>query len=550
MSRRSPARALSDTGSMPVALLVTLVGVALSALLAPMVLGQIQSARVAQDRSRALHAAQTGLDVALGQIRAARTAAPAPPSGSSTAPVYDTGRRDRLPCGPLAGSVPGGDRYVVEIDYLTANPSGLLSMADPYAAVKASPERITTCIAGNGTPVTPAYAVLFSWGTGRSDGGVRNAPGSRRLQATYRLRTTNENILGGLIRVRGSSGVELCLDGGSAQPAAGTKVLMQQCQEKNARQTFTYNKNLTLTLLSSRTVDAPQGMCLEAGASHTAGTLVEFQPCSTTTSTAQQWSINDAANFMGTSNGVTLDGFCFNVQSPDSPGSPVVLANGFPNCNGAYDNKQTFQPDAAVGAGAAGADVGQLVNFKQFGRCLDVTDLNPNSTYLISWPCKQAPDKSHVAWNQKWRLPAIVTDPADPGTPTGTGTIMTRYNGTDYCLQNPGSPAYGAYPRVVPCPAGAPTGNLIWTVYGKTGTYATSFQIQAGVKPPQGTGGSLCLAAADPRAQPAELYDNSGYSGPVISKIVMRTCDGSLWQKWNAPANLLDSSPLKNFAEN
>jgi hypothetical protein len=250
---------------------------------------------------------------------------------------------------------------------------------------------------------------------------------------------------------------------------------------------------------------------------------------------------------VGTTNGITLDGYCFNVQNPDTAGSLVHLANGYPSCDGAYDNRQTFQPDASVGAGAAGPGAGQLVNFKQFGRCLDVTDLKPASPYLIAWPCKQAPDSSNVAWNQKWRYPAVVADPADPDTFRGTGTIVTTHKGVDYCLQNPGSSAYGAYPRVVSCPTGAPPPNLVWTVYGRTAKYATSYRIAAG--PHTSGDDGLCLAAANPTATPPELYETTGYQGPPISKIVMRPCDGSTWQKWNAPADLLDSSPLKSFAE-
>ena len=534
-----------DRGSMPIALLVTLVGISLSLLLVPMVLGQLQSTRSAKTRSGALHAAQAGLDVALGHIRAARS--PAPASGTGPAPTYDIGVRSRLPCGPVGGAEAGGGRYLVEIHYLASDPAGLLAAADPYQAVTTSPDRITNCVPGSGVESTPAYAVLFSWGSVRAvDGVVRNGADSRRLHASYRVRTTNENILGGLIRVRGGSGVELCLDAGSAQPTTGTPVLMQECRPQNARQTFTYNKDLTLTLLSSQTAPTPKGMCLDAGSPHTVGAPVVFRPCAATTQAAQQWSINDVANFVGTTDGVSLDGFCFTVQTPDTAGSPVVLARDYPDCGGVYDNKQTFQPDAAVGAGAAGPDAGQVVNYKQFGRCLDVTDRNPGSTYLISWPCKQAPDRSAISWNQKWVLPAVAGDPQEP---TGTGMIRTRSQGVDYCLQNPGSTAYGAYPRVQVCPATA-TGSFVWTVYGKTSTYATSYQIQAGPKPAAGSGDpGICLAAADPAAQPVELYENTGYRGPAVSKIVLRTCNGSTWQKWNAPPNLLDPSPLKDFGE-
>lgn len=534
----------NDAGSMPLALLVTLVGISLSALLAPMVLNQLQSTRIAEDRSAALHAAQAGLDVALGQILAARNEA-APAANE----MPDTGRRDGLPCGPLTGAVPGGGRYLAEVHFVMADPAALLAAPDSYAAVTTSPDRVVQCVPGRGIPVTPAFAVLFSWGNAAPIGAVRDGAGSRRLQASYRFRTTNENILGGLIRVRGASDVELCLDAGSALPAPGAKLRMQPCQSANGRQLFAYLKDLTVVLTASQVPQMPLGMCLDAPVPHTVGALVELQPCAESVSPAQQWSINDVANFVGTTDGVNLDGYCFNVQNPDVTGSPVVLARGWPNCDaGTYDNKQTFQPDPAVGAGAAGEDVGQVVNFKQFGRCLDVTDRNPSQTYLIAWPCKQAPDARLVSWNQKWRLPAVVDDPSDPDNPTGTGAIVTTSAGADYCLQKPPSTTYGSYPRVVVCPAGAPPENLTWTVYGKTKTYATSYQIQAGPKTGGGDAGT-CLAAANPDAQPPELYDRAEYRGSPISKIVVRPCDGSAWQKWNAPAYLLDPSPLKDFAE-
>ena len=114
---------------------------------------------------------------------------------------------------------------------------------------------------------------------------------------------------------------------------------------------------------------------------------------------------------MGTSDGKTMDGYCLNLQSPNVDPSSVILLNGT-GCNQGYNNKQTFQPDAATGAGAAGIGVtvpgkpvGQLVNFEQFGRCVDVTEKNAAYAYLIAWPCKQAPDKANLDWNQTWELP-------------------------------------------------------------------------------------------------------------------------------------------------
>ena len=60
-----------DQGSMPMALLVTLVGMALSAALVPFVVSQVSSTRTIDGAHHALQAAQAGIDVALGQLRAA-----------------------------------------------------------------------------------------------------------------------------------------------------------------------------------------------------------------------------------------------------------------------------------------------------------------------------------------------------------------------------------------------------------------------------------------------------------------------------------------------
>jgi hypothetical protein len=80
-----------DAGSLPIALLVTLVGVSLSALPSTMVVNQIGATRHSSDRVQAVDAVQAGLDVGLAHIRAA----------------FDDygGDRHKLPCGPLKGKV-------------------------------------------------------------------------------------------------------------------------------------------------------------------------------------------------------------------------------------------------------------------------------------------------------------------------------------------------------------------------------------------------------------------------------------------------------------
>lgn len=503
-----------DAGSLPLAMLLTLVGLTLSALLAPMVLVQISATRADTGRVRTLHAAQAGLDVALGHIRAARDA-------------NGDGLLAKLPCGPLDGSVGAGvvTRYEVTIDYLGTDPMGRSS---GWVAANRIP-----CSPGGGTLTTPAFALLRAKGVDRPTGPF-TSDARRSLQATYAFSTTNQNIAGGLIHVyKTAAGADLCMDAGSGSPAAGTTLQMRPCSPGNSRQLFIYDKNLNLALASSRTTARPLGMCLDAGTPHSVGRPVQFQPCADITKPQQQWSLNDSANFEGTANGSTLDGFCFNVQTPDLSGSLVVLGGtSGSTCRGGNDNRQTFSPEGSVGAGAAGASAGQLVNFKQFGRCIDVTNQQVGSAYMIVWPCKQAPDPANVSWNQKWKLPVV-----DAGTGRGTGAITTAPSGGPYCLQSPQSTAAGRYVDIAKCPTGTMPQKMTWTVRTDTGAYPTDYTIT--------DASGYCLAPTDPKAQPPDLFSN----GQQISKLVVAACNGSTMQKWNAPPNIVQSVALKDLRE-
>jgi hypothetical protein len=501
-------RRRDDRGSIPIALLLTLVSIGLSAILVAVVTAQFTTTRVSVQRVHALHAAQAGIDVALGQLRAANGELAKLPCRTTESPLRN----------PFTGRVGAGGtaRYEVGIDYFTTDPQG---KDDAWLTANR-----LSCSAGAGTFNTPGFALLRSRGTDDSRTW-------RNLRATYTVQTSNQNIVGGLVHVfRTATSSDMCFDAGSSSPSAGTNLQMQLCSAGSSRQQFAYNPNLTLTLVSSKTRTIPLGMCLDAGTPHAIGSVVQFRPCADTTKPQQQWSINDSANFEGTTDGRTLDGYCFNVQSPNTPGSFVVLGRGS-QCNRAYDNVQAFSPEATTGAGASGSDAGQLVNFDQFGRCVDVTEQNVGYAYLIVWPCKQAPDPTNVSWNQKYTLPAI------PDTATNaTGRIFTTWDGVRYCLQSPVSTAAGRYVQVNPCPVTTPA-KMTWTIYGDTGTYTTGYRIidNAG----------YCLSPTDPEAATPDLYP----SGQQISKLIVAPCTGSTLQKWNAPPNILQSTPLKDIRE-
>jgi hypothetical protein len=267
-------------------------------------------------------------------------------------------------------------------------------------------------------------------------------------------------------------------------------------------------------------------MCVEMTAPQSSGKNAVVSDCTTVTQPRQQWSITDSANLQGTTDGVNLNGTCLVVQNPNVAGSNVVGGG----CGGPYNNVHTWSLEAQVGAGAAGGNTDQVVNFSQFGRCMDITDVNVNKGFLIVWPCKQAPDPNKVLWNQKFTMPEI-----NPMTNSGTGRVTTTDpgNGVTYCLKSPGSTAPGRYVTVVPCPANV-TVDTTWTFFGHNSSYSTSY-ILVDYQ-------SNCMAPTDPAVDKFP-------SGQNISKIVMATCDGSTAQKWNAPPNVQLLFPLKDINE-
>ncbi|MBG0830665.1 RICIN domain-containing protein [Planomonospora sp. ID67723] len=491
-----PRPGTGDRGSLPMALLLTLVGISLSALLVPVVIGQITVTRTGSERVHALHAAQAGIDAALGQIRAAADGA-------------GNGVVEKLPSCELSGNLlPDSSldspRYRVEITYRNAD-----------GTVLACPP-----------PDVPATASIVATGTETPEGAFgTGTKGTRTLEATYSFQTTNANIAGGAIPVAQPTIAPLCMDAGPVDPPApGTPLRMQPCKPGVSEQQFAYTEDLSLKLVGSESSSAPMGMCLDAGSPHRTGASVLFQPCLDRTP-RQQWSLNNNSNFQGTSNGVALNSFCLSLRNPGLPGSYVVLGG----CT-TTATQTVFRPQPGVGAGMASAATGQLVNFKQFSRCLDVTDHVVSRPYMIVWFCKQAPD-GNVSWNQKWSIPAVVA----PARKT-TGRIRTVYNNQGYCLRSPNSTAANQYVTVTACAAtGTLATNLQWTVYGDTGDYTTSYRIMDGY--------GNCLVPTDLEALSPDTHSDG------TSKTKVAVCDDSELQKWNAPANLKQPLPLTDINE-
>lgn len=499
--RRAPWRR-DETGSLPVAMLLVMVSTSISALLVPIVLVQLGSSRLEANRERTVAAAQAGLDVALGQVRRANDGA-------------GNGVPASLPCGPINGSV-GGDSistYQVAIQY--------------YQVSTPSAVAITCATAQSGVALD--HALLTSTGTAVGTG-------TRVLTATYKFWSTNTNLAGGTIPTFTVNGQPLlCMDAGSATPSDGTPLLMQLCDSTNPAQIWVYDTDLGIKLVSSMTaVTGP--MCLDAGAiPHTLGAQVFIKKCITTGNRYQQmWSLNNHANFEGTADGKTTDTYCFNVKQQGKPGSIVILgSNAKKTCQQQHDNIESWQPDASAGAGAAGPATSQLVNYGQFGRCLDVPVSDVTHYFMIVWPCKQTPDPTAIAYNEKW-----VNVPS-PLPPAGRGKVLvttTNRGAGRYCLVPP--TGANIYVVLADCSTNAMVNSTMeWTVVGGGGpVYSSYWYIDSN---------NRCMS-------PDDASNSTGPDGPGvgISRVIDVPCNTSSGLlKWNAEPGVIRSLPLTGMTE-
>ncbi len=516
-------RRRGDAGSLPFAVLLTVIGMAFSGVLASTVLTQIKVTGDSGDQVRALGAAQAGMDIGLAHLRAAY-------EGQDTDGNRIGDPRD-LPC-TLTGTVDtaGTARYEVRITYVTSNPVG---RSDAWLDTAYNQ---IACTPGNGIGTTPTYAVLRVRGTGVASGAMSSVP-NRSLRATYTFKQTNANVSGGLVHVYPLAGTNLCMR--VASVAANTPLRVATCLPDDDGQTFVYNETLNLVLASTLR-DGP-AMCLQGSAVTGSSTAnVTLQQCAATTQRNQQWGFNSAGNFMGVTSGGSSDGdlasYCLNVVAPlNRPGQNVVTRN---NCEGPYDNQQTWSVDTTVGAGMAG-DLDRpgfdwLVNYEQFGRCADVTHGSVifSGAYLIVWPCKQEPNGA-VGWNQRFILPNIPNP--DNG---GTGRITTN-PGILYCLRSPLSTAANQYVWLQICPPGnSTTDQTRWLRFEEHADPLKSYTIR--------DDDGYCLQPTDAEA-PSPNFHNEGFE---ISKIIVAICDGSYLQKWNAPPQLGEAVPLTDIGEN
>jgi hypothetical protein len=506
--RRAIAARVDDTEgergvAMLSALLFMVIVLGLSVVLASSVLSQSAPTKLAQKNTRTVYAAQAGLQTALGIIRSI------PAAPDYTGAVYGT--PSKLPC-TLTGNADGaadGVTYQVTVSYYTADPTGLTGTA-------LSSILLACPLSGS---VGPKFALITSKGAGDATLGVTNiAAGNRTLSALYTFQVSTINVAGGRIYDGGNA---YCLD--AVTPTAGSLITflpVSQCTN-DADELWIYDVDYELKLAST-TVGGLPGLCITGPVVANGATQnALLQPCLGVTDPNrwnQLWSWMGSYTWQGQNQTIST-GYSNNYLSPgyatgtDISGKPLLVSNGV--------GSGTFTPSALVGAGAASYNTHQIVNYKEFGRCADVTGEQIGASAMISYPCKQDPTGTGVnlKWNHHWyyQEPPSFGPPADTTKAnTITTTIyvnLSNVNSPQYCLQTPTSGSAPFFPVFQLCNGSAAQQ---WKRTYDTGTYSTSYWIQDN----QGR----CL-----QADSSQLY-NSSYS-----ELDVASCNGSDAQKWNAP---------------
>ena len=241
---------------------------------------------------------------------------------------------------------------------------------------------------------------------------------------------------------------------------------MKPCSSGQPQQTWAYNNNLTLVAGVVGDHGSAAWACAWTPARPRRRTWSSrCRPCGTTTicpSSSGASTTRPTSRARRTARRSTA--YCFNVQNPNVSGSQIILST---NCNGGYDNIQTFSPDGGGRRRCGRCDRRASWSTSTSSAAAWTSPTRTStSSFLIDWPCKQAPDPTNVAWNQRWVLPTAQREHDHRRHRRRPDHDQLPSNGTLYCLQSPLSAAAGQYVVVTQCPAtGTPT-NMKWTVYG------------------------------------------------------------------------------------
>jgi len=511
-------------------LFVMLMVSTLSIGLLAVVLNETRPTQFQRKLTRTIAGAEGGLQVVLNQLRAANDGAgkglisklPCSTDGATfTFTDGSTVNVDGATFGGSVGTAGSATTYTAYVSYYASDPSSW------YATQSQWPNYATTGANSNAQALAcplnsvPAYAFVQAIGRDSAVSGFNSTVGNRSVHATYQFNTTNVNIQGGRMLEFGTT---LCLDAGTV-PQVGTTLTMQNCNAFGyAPQMWSYRTDLSILYAGNPALN----LCIQQPAS---GNVPTLQTCTSSVNTTnsstypytgtqqkQEWGFNDNGHFAAPASDGSVPnsspGLCLQPNGANDTTSATVGAQLiYTTCDSGTTGYTAWNPDPQVGAGKAGGATNglpgatkQLVNYQEFGRCLDITGQDVNADHLIDYPCKQAPDSSKLTFNQVWTF---------SGSGAGqSGTLsVTKTDGSKYCLTAPTS---GTYAVTKVCNGSA---SQNWTPSGAiAGNYAASYEIVSA--------GGLCLTA-----------DGTNQITYLSSTITVVACDGTAKQKWNAPPN-------------
>lgn len=486
------------------AMIFMIIMAGLSVILLSTVLGQTVPSVAAQRNTKTVYAAQAGMQASLAMLR---SAAAAPDAAGK---VY--GSLGQLKCS-VAGQVDAqanGLNYSATIQYFASNPSAVPApVAIPCSALGVSSQ--------------PKYALITSKGIAAAGAGTGVAvTGGRTISAVYAFKVSNINIPGGRI-FDGSNA--LCLEAvplSSGSVGAGSFIKFVSASSctssttNDAKQLWIYDTDYEIKLAST-TIVGGTPLCITGPVNDGDSTQdATLQVCQTdSTRWNQLWSWTGSYTWQGQSKNISSGYGNYYIAGPIAVGNRLQIQKG--GTNG------TFTPASAVGAGAASIKTTQIVNYLEFGRCLDVTDENIDNTFMISYPCKQDPSGTGtppgtglLAWNHKW----YYKEPTAPATSLTQTIYVYDKTGAKKCLETPAASTGLIYPTFQACSGGSLQN---WTRVVIPNDYLSSYWFKDSL--------GRCLSVGK---------SNDLYKG--WSKIVVAACDGSLAQKWNAPAAFTTST--------
>lgn len=454
-------------------------------------LSQAQAAQLAQKNTRTGYAAQAGIQSTLSVLRSNTKTVGVGPSavtyGDPTKlPSTLTGTVDGV-----AGSTLG---YSVTLTYYQLDPT---ARSDAWLAANALPYPLSADLTKQ-----PKYVRIVSQGSDSAASG-----GTRTITALYTFTTTTVNIPGGLIRNTDST---RCLKATSATAGSTINVVpIAQCTD-NTLNMWVYDTDYKLKLAS--TVKSATVLCITGRQWGTSTNQVNatLRACAATNKAAhgnQLWSWEPPGSWVSQNEANTSRGGRWLGIS----GTTVIERT---------TAAASFEPSPSVGAGAASIDTKQIVNFSEFGRCMDVTDEQISKSFMIIYPCKQDPTGTgnDLRWNHKWNY----SEPTGSAKSSAAQAIYVRAaDNKYYCLTTRTLSSGNTDVYFVACsnPTNASSLNNQQKFIRNTDTVnaLNAYTFQLASNP------SMCLAAVP----------EPGYAWSHLRLIA---CNGSATQKWNAPA--------------